>query len=331
MSAEETTGGLDGYLDRVREVYAGAATQPDEALCCVDGSLRRLPGLVIPDRMIEMNYGCGSTVEPDDLYGEEPILYVGVGGGLEALQLAYFRRHPGGVIAVDPVPEMRHEAERNLLEAARVNEWFRPEFVTLLDGSADSLPVSDGVAGVVAQNCLFNVLARDDLRAALDEVRRVLTPEGRFVTSDPITTHPLPETLRRNRTLRARCISGCISFEAYIGAIAAAGFGEIRVRARRPYRLLLPAEHPELSKPVLLESVDAVARPITPRAGGTLVYTGRTATYLGPAETAPDPSGFLFRRGLPATVSDATAERLSPRNDFHLTPPTYNVRTAGCC
>ena len=92
----ETLGRLEGYLDRVRQVYAEAAAQPDEGLCCVDGVLRKLPGPVVPSRMHEMNYGCGSTVEPDDLAGDDPVLYVGVGGGLEALQLAYFRRRPGG-------------------------------------------------------------------------------------------------------------------------------------------------------------------------------------------------------------------------------------------
>src|SRR6266478_4106312 len=53
----------------------------------------------------QMNYGCGSTVDPADLRGDGPVLYIGVGGGLEALQLAYFRRRPGGVIAVDPVAQ----------------------------------------------------------------------------------------------------------------------------------------------------------------------------------------------------------------------------------
>ncbi|MFQ5877842.1 MAG: methyltransferase domain-containing protein [Acidobacteriota bacterium] len=331
MPTRAVTEELNNYLDRVREVYAEAAERPDEGLCCVDGALRRLPGLVIPERMVEMNYGCGSTVEPDDLAGDEPILYIGVGGGLEALQLAYFRRRPGGVVAADPVPEMRREAARNLQDAARLNDWFRPEFVRIVEGSAHELPVPDGSVGVAAQNCLFNVLAADDLSAALREVRRVLTPDGRFVTSDPITTRPLPEALRKNPTLRARCVAGCVSFEQYVGALASAGFGEVQIRARRPYRLLLPREHPELTDPILLESVDAVARPILPRDGRPLIYTGRTATYLGPGETARDGSGFLFRRGVPASVSDATAERLGRRPDFFLTPPTYNVRSTGCC
>jgi len=330
-TAKERDGVIDGggYLDRVRQVYAGAALDPDAALCCVDGALRQLPGLVVPDRMLEMNYGCGSTVDPDDLGGGGPILYVGVGGGLEALQLAWFRRRPGGVIAVDPVPEMRREAERNLREAARLNDWFEPAFVTLLDGSAAALPVPDGSIDLVAQNCLFNVLMRDDLAAALREVRRVLVPSGRFVSSDPVTTRPIPQALRDNATLRARCISGCLSFDDYIAALVGAGFGEIQIRARRPYRLLLPIEHPELDEPILLLSLDAVARPVAPP-DGPRVYSGRTATYRGP-DAALSAGGFVFSRGMPMSVSDRTAAALQGRDEFMLTPPTWHVRAAGCC
>src|SRR5207244_10747914 len=92
--------------------------------------------------MQEMNYGCGSTVDPRDLRPEDTILYIGVGGGLEALQLAYFTRRPGSVIAVDPVAPMRQRARANFEDAAKLNPWFRPDFITLLDGDALALPVA---------------------------------------------------------------------------------------------------------------------------------------------------------------------------------------------
>src|SRR5204862_3481426 len=121
------------------------------------------PDLRVPRLMQEMNYGCGSTVDPRDLAGDDTVLYVGVGGGLEALQFAYLTRRPGGVIAVDPVAAMRERARANFDEAARLNAWFRPEFVTILDGSAFALPVPDASVSVLAQNCLFNVFTSNDL------------------------------------------------------------------------------------------------------------------------------------------------------------------------
>src|SRR5438477_6292764 len=157
---------MSHYLQTVEEVYAAAAAEPDGRLCCTRSAVWRLPGLHVPEIMLRMNYGCGSTVDPRDLTEDDTVLYVGVGGGLEALQFAYFTRRPGAVIAVDPVLAMRQRARDNFEEAARLNAWFRPEFVTLLDGSALDLPMPSASVTVVAQNCLYNVFTRYDLERA---------------------------------------------------------------------------------------------------------------------------------------------------------------------
>lgn len=318
------------YKKTVHEVYAAAALEPDAGLCCIERAAWSFPDLTIPEVMLQMNYGCGSTVHPADLTGSRPILYVGVGGGLEALQFAYFRRKKGGVIAVDPVPEMRQAAARNLEEAARKNSWFRADFVQIVDGAADALPVADSSVDVVAQNCLFNVFTDDDLSAALAEVYRVLAPGGRFSTSDPITTAPLPEALKRNSTLRARCCSGCQSYEAYLSRIQEAGFQQILVRARVPYRLLTPDELPEVEKPILLESVEVLGLKSDRPGAAAEVYSGRYAIYKGKGAFSYR-SIFTFSAGTPVPVSDRIALELLQRPDFLVTEPTYQARSPGCC
>ena len=45
----------------------------------------QLPNLNIPKKMLEMNYGCGSTVNLRDLANNPKILYVGFGGGMELI------------------------------------------------------------------------------------------------------------------------------------------------------------------------------------------------------------------------------------------------------
>jgi ubiquinone/menaquinone biosynthesis C-methylase UbiE len=320
----------DDYKETVKDVYAQAALAADPALCCVAGTQWAFPDLDIPPILQEMNYGCGSTVHPADLLGELPILYVGVGGGLEALQFAYFRRRPGGVIAIDPVAEMRDAARRNLELAAHSNPWFDPAFVTILDGTAEALPVADGSAGVVAQNCLFNVFVDRDLQQALAEVHRVLAVGGRFSTSDPITTEPLPRALTENRTLRARCIAGCISYERYLKALHGAGFQQLVVRARRPYRLLLPSEFAELSQPILLESLEVLALKTEAHKSEPDVYCGRHAIYLG-SGSYEHAGLFTFHRGVPVPVADGLASALSQRADFTVTAPTFAARGVGCC
>ena len=80
------------YLDTTHDLYKEAALTPDVGLCCTTTPIWQFPGLHIPTRMQEMNYGCGSTVHPRDLVNNPHILYVGVGGGMELLQFAYFSR-----------------------------------------------------------------------------------------------------------------------------------------------------------------------------------------------------------------------------------------------
>jgi SAM-dependent methyltransferase len=321
---------MDDYLKVVQDVYAAAAERPDPGLCCVEGTSLQLPDLHVPPLMQEMNYGCGSTVDPADLGGEGPVLYIGVGGGLEALQLAYFRRRPGGVIAVDPVAEMRERAARNLEEAARRNPWVRAEFVRILEGTAARLPLPAASVDLVAQNCLFNIFKDRDLQAALAEVHRVLRPGGKYSASDPVAERPLPLELRANAALRARCISGCLTERQYLSAIAGAGFGRICVRARRPYRLLLPCEHPELDSPLLLWSLEVVAEKLPPPRGEASISSGRWAIYRGPQASFTIEDRFTFPRGTPLPVDDRRAAELEGREDFLVTGPTYG-RGRSCC
>jgi len=322
---------MSDYLHTVADVYAEAARNPDASLCCVESPSWHLPGLHIPQAMLEMNYGCGSTVDPRDLRADDTVLYVGVGGGLEALQFAYVTRRPGSVIAVDPVAAMRDKAAANFAEAARLNPWFRPDFVQILDGTALDLPIRAASATVAAQNCLFNVFVRDDLDRALAEIVRVLKPGGLFATSDPITPVPLPASLVGDERLRARCLSGCQTFADYIAALTRAGLGRVEVRARFPYRLLHPSEFAELELPVMLESIEVAAYKVPEGRDGPAVFTGQTATYVGPDETFDDGTGTILRRGIPMPVSDVAAAWLGKRKELMVTGPTWHARGGGCC
>ncbi len=320
------------YHATVHEVYRKAAESPDASLCCVPRPPMYLPGLAIPPVMHQMNYGCGSTVHLQDMRENQTVLYVGVGGGLEALLFSYFARRPGGVIAVDPVAPMRQAARENLEQAARLNEWFDPSFVDVRDGDALDLPVEDASVHLAAQNCLFNIFEPADLRRALAEVHRVLRPHGRFVLSDPIAPGPLPGHLTGDERLRAMCLSGAITYERYMELLVEAGFGTIEVRARRPYRVLDP-ERFGVERPVLLESVEVAAIKDPIPADGPCIFTGRTAIWFGPAEVFDDGAGHVLQRDLPFPVCDKTAARLESLGDPHLavTPSTWFYDGGGCC
>ena len=151
------------YLSTTRDVYREAALNPQQGLCCTTTPVWQLPDLAIPKKMLAMNYGCGSTVHPRDLTGSPTILYVGVGGGMELLQFAYFCRRQGGVIGLDVVDEMLAACRGNLREAESQNRWFESAFVDLRRGDALALPLADASVDVAAQNCLFNIFHDRDL------------------------------------------------------------------------------------------------------------------------------------------------------------------------
>ncbi|MDB9456280.1 arsenosugar biosynthesis arsenite methyltransferase ArsM [Dolichospermum circinale] len=320
------------YLETAAQFYSQVAQTPEVGLCCVQSTPLQLPGLKIPLAMQEMNYGCGTTVHHNELNNEPTVLYVGVGGGLEALQFAYFSSRPGAIIAVEPVEAMREAAMRNLEIAATENPWFDTSFVEIRPGDAFNLPGADASVDIVAQNCLFNIFEPTDLTRALKEAYRVLKPGGRLQMSDPIATSPIPDHLQQNEHLRALCLSGALTYPEYTQLIINAGFGQVEIRARRPYRLLDKHSY-QLQENILLESLDSVAFKVEIPSDGACIFTGKTAIYAGKEEFFDDQSGHILQRGIPVAVCDKTAEKLAVINaeEIIITDSTWYYDGGGCC
>lgn len=319
------------YLATTRDLYKEAALDPAQGLCCTTTPVWQLPGLSIPKRMLEMNYGCGSTVHPRDLVNSPTVLYVGVGGGMELLQFAYFSRRPGAVIGVDVVDEMLEACRENLREAERQNDWFRAGFADLRQGDALHLPLPDASVDVAAQNCLFNIFHDAELRQALSEVYRVLKPHGRLILSDPTCEQPIPEGLRHDERLRAMCLTGAIPLSEYIRRLTDIGFGTVEIRARRPYRVLAPRQY-ATDRLIYVESVEICAIKDPMPADGPCVFTGKTAIYFGDT-LFDDGKGHLLMPNQPLAVCDKTAGNLGKlgRDDIYLSESTWFYDGGGCC
>ncbi len=150
--------------------------------------------------------------------------------------------------------------------------------------------------------------------------------------SDPVTPREIPAHLSDDETLRAQCISGCLTYEQYILKIVEAGFGAAEVRSRRPYRLLDRARY-GLDEDLLLESVDVCAVKIPLPADGPCIFTGRAAIYSGPDPTFDDGKGHVLIRDLPLGVCDKTAAALASlgREDITITESTWHYAGDGCC
>jgi SAM-dependent methyltransferase len=320
------------YLDTTRNVYKEAAENPQIGLCCTTTPVWQLPELTMPKRMLQMNYGCGSTVHPRDLVNSPTVLYVGVGGGMELLQFAYFSRRAGAVIGVDAVPEMLTASRENFVVAEQQNPWFKADFVDLRAGDALDLPIGDASVDVAAQNCLFNIFKHDDLCKAIAEMYRVLKPRGRLILSDPTCEDEMPQGLKDDPRLRALCLSGALPMREYVKMLTDAGFGTIEVRAKRPYRVLAPG-HYATDKLIFIESVEICAIKDPMPEDGPCVFTGKTAIYYGNEDQFDDKKGHILVQNQPLAVCDKTAGAFAAldRDDIFVSGSTYFYDGGGCC
>ncbi len=320
------------YLEATNDLYKEAALTPDVGLCCTTNPVWELPGLTVPKIMQEMNYGCGSTVHARDLTNNPKILYVGVGGGMELLQFSYFSRQRSGVIGVDVVDEMLEASRKNFTIAEEENDWFKSEFVTLRIGDALNLPVEDSSIEVAAQNCLFNIFKEDDLKRAIEEMYRVLKPQGRLVMSDPVCEQEMNADLRNDDRLRALCLSGSLPIDTYIKALTDVGFGTIEVRARKPYRILDPKNYPT-DELIYIESIEVAAIKDPTPDDGPCVFTGKAAIYYGSQDYYDDKKGHILLKNQPLAVCDKTAAALAAldRDDIFISESTYHYDGGGCC
>ncbi len=323
---------METYLETTHNVYKEAAENPQVGLCCTTTPVWQLPGLTIPKRMLDMNYGCGSTANARDLVNNPKVLYVGVGGGMELLQFAYFSRKDGGVVGVDIVDEMLEASRQNFKEAERLNPWFKSSFIELKKGNALDLPIEDASIDVAAQNCLFNIFTQGDLKRALAEMYRVLKPHGRLVLSDPVCETEMPNTLKEDERLRALCLSGALPLKEYIRMITETGFGTVEIRARRPYRILDPG-HYATDHLIYIESVEVCAIKDPMPQDGPCVFTGKTAIYYGNKEYFDDKNGHVLMPNQPLAVCDKTAGALTElgRDDIYVSASTFFYDGGGCC
>jgi len=92
-----------------------------------------------------------------------------------------------------------------------------------------SLPVRTGSVDVVLAECVLCLVP--DRTVAFDEVRRVLTPDGRLALSDVVVAGDVPDLPAP--VAEALCLSNATDCDALVGNVEAAGFAVEDVRDHR--------------------------------------------------------------------------------------------------
>ena len=167
-----------------------------------------------------LGLGCGNPTALASLKEGETVLDLGSGAGFDCFLAANAVGAAGHVIGVDMTPEMIEKARANAREGGYSNVDFRL-------GELEHLPVADSAADVVISNCVINLTP--DKAPVFKEAFRVLRPSGRFAVSDIVLLRELPPAVRDSAAAYVGCLSGAIMKDAYLEAIRAAGFENVRI------------------------------------------------------------------------------------------------------
>ena len=142
----------------------------------------------IPESSIESFAGTGNPFSLGELRPGENVVDVGCGAGIDSLISAKKVGPEGRVTGVDMTSSMLEKARQAAKEAELANVEFR-------EGYAEALPLEDGWADVVISNGVLNLMP--DKAAALEEMARVLKPNGRLQIGDMLVQKAVPESAKR--------------------------------------------------------------------------------------------------------------------------------------
>ena len=313
------------YENAVADRYSKAAEEREAALCC---PVQYRPELleVIPQEIIDRDYGCGDPspyVNPG-----ETVLDLGSGGGKLCYIASQVVGAEGKVIGVDCNQEMLDLARRYQDQVAEKigysNVDFRCGVIQNLALDLESLEsklgdiTETGVQNIierrrleqrlevetpmiesdsvdcVVSNCVLNLVRPKDRQQLFQEIYRVLKTGGRAAISDIVSDEDVPAHMQDNPHLWSGCISGAWREDEFMAEFERAGFSglEIVKRESEPWQTVEGIE---------FRSVTVVAYKGTI---GPCLERNQAVIYKGPFKQVVDDDGAIYERGQKMAVCD---------------------------
>ncbi|HSH37606.1 MAG TPA: methyltransferase domain-containing protein [Chthoniobacterales bacterium] len=311
----------------VRDRYAAGAKQAEAKLCCPVGYNPQYLK-VIPQEVIERDYGCGDPSKY--LRPGETVLDLGSGTGKICSIAAQVVGANGKVIGIDMTDEMLGVARANAPVVAQNIGYANVEFrkgriqdlaldLDKLDEALKASPITDATSflradelaqelrvkhplvasdsvDVVVSNCVLNLVEAKAKRQLFDEIFRVLRKGGRAVISDIVSDEEVPETLQNDPELWSGCISGALTEQGFIRAFSDAGFYGIQIlkRDEQPWQTVDGIEF----RSVTIEAFKGKQGPCFER--------NQAVIYRGPFKEVLDDDNHRMERGVRYAVCDKT-------------------------
>ncbi|UOY10461.1 methyltransferase domain-containing protein [Methanonatronarchaeum sp. AMET6-2] len=149
----------------------------------------------VSDALISL--GCDYPLEEVELDGDEYVLELGSGGGINCFITSHLVSN-GEVVGLDFSGEMASKARKDVLELGAQN-------ISFLVGDAEQIPFEENTFDVIFTNCVLNLIEKDK---ALKNINRVLRTEGRAFFSEIIVNKDIPEELRQEISMVVTCLAG---------------------------------------------------------------------------------------------------------------------------
>ncbi|MBI4490070.1 MAG: methyltransferase domain-containing protein [Deltaproteobacteria bacterium] len=329
--------------------YERAAREPEVGLCvpvAYDPHLLEL----IPDEIIEKDYGCGN---PSKYVREgEAVVDLGSGSGKACYIMAQIVGPQGRVIGVDFNEEMLavarkyqgrigqklgyHNVEfrrgkiQNLkLNLDLVEEYLANHPVRSLSDlnklqafeekiSHEQPLIPDESVDVIVSNCVLNLVRPEDKTELFSEMYRALKRGGRVAISDIVSDEPVPDHLKNDPELWSGCIAGAFQEEEFLRAFEEARFYGIYIEdlQSQPYQTV--------------EGIEFRSITITAYKGkeGPCIEHNQAVIYRGPWKQVVDDDNHVLPRGVRIAVCDKTYQIYSKppyKDQIILMPPREQV------
>jgi arsenite methyltransferase len=332
-------------LDR----YGKAAQDVENCLCLpveYDQALLR----VIPQEIIDKDYGCGA---PSRFVREgETVLDLGSGSGKACYIISQIVGPHGKVIGIDFNPPMLELARKYQKSIGDVLGYHNVEFrrgkiqdlrtdLDRIDNFLKTSPVrsfadlarfeefakqsrqeqpliTDESVDVIVSSCVLNLVRPEDKKQLFSEIYRVLKRGGRIAISDIVCDEPVPEALAQDANLWSACVSGAFQEEEFFRAFEQAGFYGIHIEEfhSEPYQTV--------------DGIEFRSITITAFKGkeGPCIEHNQAVIYRGPWKKVIDDDGHTLERGARTAVCEKTFAIYSKppyQDQFILVPPRDNV------